>query len=301
MIPYVYHTSYSDLALPITHRFPTTKYQDIYEYLLDNGLAKLEQFHSPIKIKGTELYSIHDSNYVDQLVSGSLNKKMMRRIGFPWSQKLIDRTLHSISGTRLTAQLAMLHGCALHLSGGYHHAHFDFGSGFCLFNDLIFAATEIKISEDLDTVLIFDCDVHQGDGTATLGKQHDGIISCSLHCGKNFPARKAESNYDIEIEIDCDNSKYLEYVNQTLNYLIRLHRPDLIIYDAGVDIHQDDDLGYLNISNNGIFQRDHSVLSIAKQHNIPVAGVIGGGYSRNRLELVKRHYQLFKAANSVYM
>ena len=301
MVPYVYHASYSELALPPTHRFPTTKYQDIYQHLLNTSIAIPEQFHTPEPIKPEQLFEIHEPDYVTQLVNGSLDTKSMRRIGFPWSQGLIRRTLHSLSGTRLTAELALKHDCSLHLSGGYHHAHYDFGSGFCLFNDLIFAATEIQKSHGLENILIFDCDVHQGDGTATLAKNHSGITTCSLHCGKNFPARKAQSDYDIELEVNTDNHQYLETVTQTLEYLIRLHQPELIIYDAGVDIHQNDDLGYLTVCNDGIFQRDVSVFTIAKQHSIPVAAVIGGGYSRNRPELVERHTQLFLAANLVYM
>ncbi|RYV02254.1 histone deacetylase [Shewanella sp. OPT22] len=300
MIPYVYHASYSELALPPTHRFPTTKYQDLYEYLLESKFAKADQFHFPDPISSEELFAIHDPNYVKELINGTLDSKMMRRIGFPWSKGLIRRTLHSIAGTRLTASLALEHGCALHLSGGYHHSHYDFGSGFCLFNDLIFAATEMQKKHGLETVLIFDCDVHQGDGTASLGQNHEGIVTCSLHCGKNFPARKMHSDYDIELEKEMPNLPYLETVSQTFEYLIRLHQPDLIIYDAGVDVHKDDDLGYLNICDDGIYQRDTNIFSIAKQNDIPVAAVIGGGYSRNRPELVNRHYQLFKAAHHVF-
>ncbi|MGB0894931.1 MAG: histone deacetylase [Parashewanella sp.] len=296
MIPLVYHSSYSKLALPDNHRFPKTKYEDLYHYLLTQKIAKPAQFFEPKSLTQADLARVHCPQYVNHLLSGTLPEKAMRRIGFPWSHGLIERTLHSVSGTALTAELSIKHGIALHLSGGYHHAHYNFGSGFCLFNDLYFAAKQSLLDNDINSVLIFDCDVHQGDGTATLARNDDNIITCSLHCGANFPARKAASDYDIELEKGTTTPSYLETIEQTLNYLIRLHQPDLILYDAGVDIHQDDDLGYLNICDSGIYQRDKLVFTIAQNNNTPIAAVIGGGYSRSRQSLTQRHSQMFSAA-----
>jgi len=226
---------------------------------------------------------VHHRDYVEQFIDGTLATSALRRIGFPWSEALVERTLHSVAGTSLTTALALQTGIALHLTGGYHHAHYEFGSGYCIFNDLIIAARKLIAEQQLHKILIFDCDVHQGDGTATLSQLHQGIISCSIHCKDNFP------------------SAYLDTVEQTLELLIRLHQPDLILYDAGVDIHQDDDLGHLKISQQGLYQRDITVLSIAKAANIPVAAVIGGGYSRDALQLSQRHSQLFIAANHLWL
>lgn len=142
--------------------------------------------------------------------------------------------------------------------------------------------------------------MHQGDGSATLSHQHQGIISCSIHCKENFPSRKQHSHHDIELTKGADDSAYLETVEQTLALLIRIHQPDLILYDAGADIHQNDDLGLLNISQEGLFRRDLTVLSMAKSENIPIAAVIGGGYSRDALQLSQRHSQLFIAANHLW-
>ncbi|WP_133407508.1 histone deacetylase family protein [Parashewanella tropica] len=299
MLPIVYHPSYSDLDLPSNHRFPTSKYRDIYQYLLDNQLANPQQFYMPEPASIDDIKTIHCPDYVESLFNNTIDPKVMRRIGFPWSEKLVYRSRHSIAGTALTAKLALEHGRAIHLTGGYHHAHYDFGSGFCVFNDLIYAAVQALKEPNVDNVLIFDCDVHQGDGTATMAQGNDSIITCSLHCGKNFPARKALSDYDIELDKGTSNDDYLATVEETLNLLIRLHQPDLILYDAGVDIHQDDDLGYLNICDQGIAQRDKLVFTLAKQHHIPIAAVIGGGYSRDKQQLIQRHFNLIQQATKL--
>ena len=300
-LPFVYHASYSQLALPPMHRFPTTKYQQLFEHAIQSGLVCPSMHYQAEKIDLELIKAVHDPNYVNAFINGTIEPKAIRRIGFPWSQRLVDRTLYAVNGTLLTCTLALEHQIAVHFTGGYHHAHRDFGSGFCIFNDLVIAANHLIETEEIDTVLIFDCDVHQGDGTATLCQNQSNIISCSVHCKQNFPSRKPLSDYDIELDKGCDDNEYLSHIGSILSYLIQLHRPDLIIYDAGVDIHEDDDLGYLNISTQGIFERDKLVLSIAKQQNIPIAAVIGGGYSRQAAALTQRHSQLLIAANQVWV
>ncbi|MCL1093192.1 histone deacetylase family protein [Shewanella kaireitica] len=300
MLPLIYHASYSKLALPSKHRFPATKYLYLYQYLLQQGIAKQSQFFAAQAVTQQALTETHCSNYVSHFINGTLDAKLMRRIGFPWSKSLLERTLRSVAGTELTCRKAIEYGCAIHLSGGYHHAHHQFGSGFCIFNDLTYAAQQALKYPDIDKVLIFDCDVHQGDGTATTAATFNSIITCSIHCQHNFPARKQQSDYDIELPRGTADKYYLETVSQTLNYLIRLHQPDLIIYDAGVDIHTDDNLGYLNISTEGIYARDKSVIQQAYSAKIPIACVIGGGYSNEQHQLNIRHSQLFLAANTVF-
>lgn len=300
MVPLVYHASYSKLALPPTHRFPISKYHHLYQYLLENGLAHPKQFHQPKPAEKNTLYRVHSREYVDDFSRNNLPEKALRRIGFPWSENLLERTRHSLGGTELTAELALHSGIGLHLSGGYHHAHKDFGSGYCIFNDLVFAAHQMIAKHKLNKILIFDCDVHQGDGTATMTQDRPDIVSCSIHCGSNFPVRKPHSNYDIEVKEETQDEEYLEIVEQTLAYLIRIEQPDLILYDAGVDIHQDDRLGKLTVSLNGILQRDRIVLETAKNARIPIAAVIGGGYSQDPLQLSRRHSQIFVAANQIW-
>jgi len=299
MIPLIYHECYSDLVLPERHRYPIGKYRALYQRLLAAGVPANTFITDSPPATVAQLALVHQTDYIDTLLSGQIDAKAMRRIGFPWSEFLVNRSLQSVGGTIATAQLALQHGCALHLSGGYHHAFAAEGAGFCLFNDLAVAA-KVMQQQGVGRTLIFDCDVHQGDGTALLFADDSNIITASLHGEKNFPARKQQSDWDIGLPNHCTDTLYLEAVEQSLDYLLRLYQPDLVLYDAGVDIHQQDDLGLLNISTTGVRQRDELVLSRCQQAGIPVAAVIGGGYQRDLTALTDVHLQLFQAAFHVF-
>lgn len=292
--PLIYHPCYSELQLPDRHRYPIGKYRALYQALVAAGVPE-ECFVEPTAATLTELALVHDATYIEALCSGLLDAKAMRRIGFPWSEFLISRSLRSVGGTIQTAKLALQHGLALHLSGGYHHAFAGEGSGFCLFNDLAIAARVLQ-QQGVDKILIFDCDVHQGDGTALIFADDPNIITASLHGEKNFPARKQQSDWDLGLANGCTDELYLQAVQQSLDYLLALHQPDLLLYDAGVDIHQFDDLGLLSISTEGILQRDQLVINRCRDLKIPLAAVIGGGYQRDLTALTAVHLQLFKAA-----
>lgn len=292
--PLVYHPCYSELALPITHRYPIGKYRALYQHLLALGVPA-QHFSEPTALAPSALTPVHCADYVKALCQGTYDAKAMRRIGFPWSEQLISRSLTSTSGTLLAAELALQHGMAIHLSGGYHHAFHNAGSGFCLFNDLAVTAYAMQ-QRGVGPILIFDLDVHQGDGTAQIFAANEQIITASIHCEKNFPARKQVSNWDIGLSLDCTDSAYLEAVVQSLESLLNWYQPELVLYDAGVDIHQADDLGLLHISTSAIAQRDLLVLQSCQQRQIPVAAVIGGGYQRDLTALTAVHLQLFKAA-----
>ncbi|WP_394175890.1 histone deacetylase family protein [Thalassotalea litorea] len=277
-IPLVFHPIYSQLDLPERHRFPIDKYRTIYERLITEGVSK-ESFHTPEELPHTKASPLIDKDYVQALVSNQLDHKAMRRIGFPWSEQLVKRTFTAVGGTLLTAQLAYQHGIAINLTGGYHHAFADFGSGFCMINDLYLAADQMLKYEDIHRVLIFDCDVHQGDGTAALAQGRDDIITVSLHCEKNFPYRKQHSDMDFALDKHLNDEEYLQTVEQALQLALNCYDIDAVIYDAGVDIHEDDDLGHLNITTKGIYQRDRLVFAQCLQRGLPVAAVIGGGYT----------------------
>ncbi|KQB02645.1 histone deacetylase [Vibrio metoecus] len=303
MIPLIYHPIYSQLDLPVGHRYPINKYRLLYEEIVRQQEHSEEwrtafHFMAPQMAALSLVRSVHDSDYVRALLEGTLPAAKMRRIGFPWSEKLIERTLFSVGGTCLTVEHALHSGLAIHLSGGYHHAHVDFGSGFCLFNDLVIAAHFALSLSGVDKVLIIDSDVHHGDGTATLCAQRDDIITLSFHCDKNFPARKPASDMDIEFCKQTGDSEFISTFKQVVEIAVSVHQPDLIIYDAGVDIHHDDELGYLSISQAAIAQRDHFMLGLAKQESIPIACVIGGGYREDHAALVPLHLELLKAALS---
>lgn len=305
MLPLIYHPIYSDLVLPDGHRYPIHKYQLLYQAIL----AKLEtnrcwqnsfRFVQPKALSVEQVKLVHDVDYVDALVSGRLPEAKMRRIGFPWSEALIQRTLCSAGGTCKTVEMALENQVAIHLSGGYHHAHADFGSGFCLFNDLALAAHYALSVDGIDKVLIIDSDVHHGDGTAALCQQHHDIITVSFHCEKNFPARKPDSNIDIGLPREAEDDEFLESFTTVVEMAVNLYQPDFILYDAGVDIHCDDELGYLNVTSAGIYRRDRFMFELAQRKSLPIASVIGGGYRSNHADLIPLHLQLVQAAKEVF-
>ena len=300
MLPLIYHSQYSALILPEKHRYPINKYRLLFEAIFHSELSNKVSIHQPNRADISKIKAIHSSDYVDDLLFNRLPAAKMRRIGFPWSDELINRTLLSTGGTQLTVDLALEHSIAIHLSGGYHHAHHDFGSGFCLFNDLAIAAKHALSYSHIDKVMIIDCDVHHGDGTATLFANDPNIITFSVHCDKNFPARKPDSDVDLALERNTSTDDYLTALQGVLPLLLAQHQPDLVIYDAGVDIHQHDELGYFDISKQGLYQRDHYILTQCKSQDIPVAAVIGGGYRTSHQDLVDLHLQLIHAALFVH-
>ena len=293
-VPLIYHSCYSELSLPERHRYPIGKYQKLQQQLLSIGVAP-SQFQQPEPILPHELSLVHCPDYVRALCGGQLDAKAMRRIGFPWSKALIARSLTSMAGTRLCAEQALQHGLALHLSGGYHHAFYDQGSGFCLFNDLVFAARSLQ-QQGVRRILIFDLDVHQGDGTALMLADNPNIITCSVHCDKNFPYHKQASDWDLALPANISEQDYLHEVAQALDCLLNWFQPDLVLYDAGVDCHQQDELGLLQLSTATLLERDRLVLQRCYNAQIPLAAVIGGGYQRDLNALTQLHLQLFKAA-----
>ncbi len=295
MIPLVFHPIYSQLDLPVRHRFPIEKYLGIRTALAEKQVPA-SWFYEPVALDVEQLQSVYDPTYIKQLISGELDPKAMRRIGFPWSEQLVQRTLTATGGTVLTAELALQHGKALNLTGGYHHAFANFGSGFCMVNDLYLAALTMLQNDAIDKVLIFDTDVHQGDGTAKLASNNANIFTVSIHGEKNFPHRKQISDMDFALPKGTQDEIYLETVECALQLALNTCQPDAVIYDAGVDIHQNDDLGHLNITTQGVLKRDQLVFEFCDTHNLPVAAVIGGGYQRDISALVEVHLQLFHAA-----
>ena len=300
-IPIVFHPIYSQLNLPRNHRFPIEKYQALFDRTLHcyPGEFKVHQVAQPVHVE--TLKSVHCPDYISSFVSGSIAEKSMKRIGFPWTEQFVKRTRYAVAGTIKTAQLAAKHGIALNMTGGYHHAHPDFGSGFCVFNDLALAAKQLLESDKASRILIFDCDVHQGDGTATCCDSDSRIYTVSIHCEKNFPARKQQSDWDIGVDKHLEDDAYLTIVKDTLDTAIAAFKPDFIIYDAGIDIHQDDDLGLINVSTDGIYERDKYVFESAINSNTPVMAVIGGGYQRDIKALTDVHQQLPRAARDVFL
>ncbi|TMO27634.1 histone deacetylase [Pseudoalteromonas sp. S4741] len=295
-LPLVYHPNYS-FSFDPKHRFVMSKFALLYQHVKTLGLAGsniIEPPHGRVE----ELEIVHCENYIHDLWHNRLDEKAMRRIGLPWSQALMNRTFTAPLGTLQTARLALKNGLACHLAGGTHHAHSDFGSGFCMVNDLAFTAQTLIQNREVTNVLIFDLDVHQGDGTAAMLAHQPYAFTCSIHCEKNFPFRKSPSDLDIGLANNMQDAEYLGIVDDTLQFLLHELNPDLVLYDAGVDIWQEDGLGKLDISWQGIEKRDHIVLKRCLANNTPVATVIGGGYDRDHQRLAQRHGIVIEQAAS---
>ncbi|MCQ4308076.1 histone deacetylase [Pseudomonas stutzeri] len=295
-LPLIFHDDYSP-PLPSGHRFPMEKFRLLRDHLIASGLTTDEALLRPEICPADILALAHDRAYVERYCTGDMSREELRRLGLPWSPQLAQRTVRAVGGSLLAAERALQHGLACHLAGGTHHAHHDHASGFCIFNDLAVIALSLLESGRVGRVLIFDCDVHQGDGTARILEQVPDAVTVSLHCEKNFPARKARSDWDIALAPGLGDADYLKTVNDTLDYLLPLYQPDLVIYDAGVDVHRDDALGLLNLSDEGLAMRDSAVIEHCLGRDIPLVGLIGGGYDRDRALLARRHAKLhFSAA-----
>ena len=281
------------------------KFGLLHGYLKEQGLATEANTLRPGRANNELLALAHCPAYLQRFITNQQTTKEIRRMGLPWSEGLLKRTLISPNGTFLAAMIAFEKGIACHLAGGTHHAHFDAASGFCVLNDLAITAKGLIHRARLQNlppprILIFDCDVHQGDGTASILANEPLAFTCSIHCDKNFPARKATSDMDVEIPKGTGDDAYLASVESALLAAIAACQPSMILYDAGVDIFSGDPLGLLDITKEGIRQRDRLVLRHCRDQQIPVATVIGGGYDDDRKALARRHAIAVEEAFSLY-
>ncbi len=277
------------------------KFGRLYEVLVRDGVASPDQFHCAEPATAELVTLAHDPHYVDAYLRGTIDARAMRRIGFPWDSRLVRRTCTALAGTLLAAELALEHGLACSTAGGTHHAYYDFGSGYCIFNDLAVAARALLHQGRVQKVLIVDLDVHQGDGTASILQGDPAVFTFSMHCEANFPFRKQASDLDVGLPIGMEDDAYLRVLAQQLPDLLAEVRPDLVLYDAGVDPHKDDLLGKLALTDAGLYRRDHYVLSTCREARIPVACVIGGGYSQDIDALARRHSLMHRAASEVFV
>ncbi|HSG20918.1 MAG TPA: histone deacetylase [Burkholderiaceae bacterium] len=294
-----FSTDQFELPLPQGHRFPMVKYRWLRESL--NALEQIEVCPPPAATD-EQLMLCHDADYVHQLCTGQLDGQAMRRIGFPWSEAMVERSRRSVGATLAACEQAYgsAPGVAFNLAGGTHHAHRNFGSGYCCFNDAAVACHWMQKNHAGLRVTIIDLDVHQGDGTATILAGRPNTLTCSIHGASNFPFQKCESDIDIALADGTTDADYLGAVHQLLEQLDTLTRPDLLIYLAGVDPLESDKLGRLSISLAGLLERDRAVFAFARARAIPIAVAMAGGYS-DPIELtVQAHRQTFEAAIQAY-
>jgi acetoin utilization deacetylase AcuC-like enzyme len=276
------------------------KFRQLHRCLTELDILTDHNVFRPGKVKRQVLELAHCGDYVQRFEHNELSVKELRKMGLPWSAELVKRSMISPNGTLMTGAIALNHGIACHMAGGTHHAYHDHGRGYCVFNDLAVAAKALIAQGKANRILIFDCDVHQGDGTASILADDPAVFTCSIHCEKNFPHLKQSSDLDVGLPKGMGDEEYLTVVADTLEEAITQARPDLVFYDAGVDVYAADGLGFLDISLEGISQREQLVLDMLKGHNLPVATVIGGGYDRDQAALAKRHALVFEAASELY-
>jgi len=298
-LPIIYHPDYV-VPLPDGHRFPMAKFQLLAETLVADGIVYRSQFHTPERPPQAWIELVHTPDYVQDYCQGTLDPRAQRRIGLPWSPPLVNRTCIAVGGTILTARLALECGLACNTAGGTHHAFPSYGSGFCIFNDISIAA-QVLLSEGIvQKILIVDLDVHQGDGTAFIFQDEPRVFTFSMHCEVNFPGTKQKSDLDVPLAERMEDDAYLKTLDNYLPDLLSEVKPDLVFYDAGVDVHLGDRLGKLALSDRGLFCREMQVLSTCVSQGYPVACVIGGGYSEDMNALVYRHSMVHRVASDVY-
>lgn len=277
------------LPLPPGHRFPMEKYRLLRERLLTGGVIAPERLDVPPAATDQELSAVHDPGYLDRMVRGELGRNEIRRIGFPWSLELVERSRRSVGGTIAAARSALRDGAGANLAGGTHHAFHDRGEGFCVFNDVGVATRVLQREGRIQRAGVLDLDVHQGNGTAALFRQDPSVFTVSVHGAGNFPFQKEESDLDLPLPDGAGDDPFLSAVEEGLKMLLQQGRPDLIFYLAGADPFEDDRLGRLAVTRAGLEERDRLVVAAARREGVPLAVVMAGGYARRVEDTVEIH------------
>ncbi len=293
----IYTTDHFVLPLPVGHRFPMRKYAALRTRVAAVAGANL---HEPVAATVAELTRVHDAGYVAAVLDGTLDPAAVRRIGFPWSPAMVERSRRSTGATIAACRSALEHGCGINLAGGTHHAHAAFGEGFCVFNDAAVAARTLQAEDAVGRVLIVDLDVHQGDGTAAIFANDASVFTMSVHGRNNFPFRKSCSDLDIELDDGTGDAAYLGTLAAALPHALERAQPDLVIYLAGADPFAGDRLGKLALTKAGLRRRDEFVLGSMRDQRIPVAITMAGGYADNIDDIVDIHLATVVAALSLY-
>ena len=290
-LPVVNHEDYF-AKIGDDHKFPINKFGELADYLIKNKIVK--NFHKPYPCSDETLKRAHSEKYIKDIKNKTLDKNGVKKIGFPLVDSVVQRSLVATGGTVLAAKLSIKNGLACNTAGGSHHANFDGGAGYCVFNDVAVATQYLLDRELAKRILIIDLDVHQGNGNSDIFKNNRNVFTFSMHSKSNYPAKKSISDLDVELE---DNIEDLEYIKLLKIYLSQLNKEnfDFVFYIAGVDIHFNDRLGKLKVSDEGIRSRDEIVIENFFSKNIPLCGVLGGGYNKDFNKLVELHSYLHQS------
>jgi acetoin utilization deacetylase AcuC-like enzyme len=291
----IYYCDVHSIDLPSGHRFPSGKYPLIRQKLASDGIDLQPAPFAPLDL----IRLVHSEVYVDDFVRGMLSASAIRHIGFPWSEGLVRRTLTSLGGTLAAVEDALSQGWGANLAGGTHHAFASEGAGYCVFNDLAVAIQWLRRDGRIRRAAVVDLDVHQGDGTAQIFSGDPDVMTVSLHCRSNFPFRKKESTIDVGLADGTGDEEYLAALDFVLPHVL-CFRPDIILYQSGVDGLDTDQLGHLSLTNSGLECRDRRVMHAARSHDIPFVITLGGGYSIPIDLTAEAHANVYRAAWEIF-
>jgi len=292
----VFYSDHFVLPLPQGHRFPMIKYSMLRERVDAAGICGPDEMRVPRPVSDEEILRAHERGYLRRVVDGTLSQREMRRIGFPWSEKMVERSRRASGGTLGACLAALDDGVAANLAGGTHHAFADRGEGYCVFNDSAIAARAVRAGNLVERVVVVDTDVHQGNGTAAILRADPSVFTFSLHGAKNFPFRKEASNLDVALPDGADDGGFLEALEDGLEKALERSGAGLAIYLAGADPYEDDRLGRLCVSKEGLAERDRLVLESCRERGIPVAVTMAGGYARKVEDTVDIHFRSIERA-----
>ena len=290
---------YSDrfvLPLPDGHKFPMAKYSGLRERILADNILRPDQLHEAPAATWKDLRLVHTPEYVDAVAAGTLPREVQRRIGFPWSPEMVERSRRSVGATIAAAHAALDEGVAANLAGGTHHSFADRGEGFCVFNDVAVAARVLQRDGDARRIAVVDLDVHQGNGTAAIFAEDASVFTFSMHGEKNFPFRKEISDLDVPLADGTTDDDYLALLRHHLDSVLNRHQPDFVFYLAGADPYEGDRLGRLKLSIEGLRVRDEIVFAGCHQRRLPVAVSMSGGYATDVDAIVTIHANTIQIA-----
>jgi acetoin utilization deacetylase AcuC-like enzyme len=284
-LPVINHEDYF-AKIGDDHKFPINKFGELANYLLEKKI--INQFHKPYPCSVKTLKGAHSQTYINNIINKSLDQNGVKKIGFPLVDSVVKRSLVATGGTVLASKLALEHRIACNTAGGSHHANFDGGAGYCVFNDVAVAANYLLNKALVKKILIVDLDVHQGNGNSDIFGNNKNVFTFSMHSKSNYPAKKSKSDLDIELEDNTEDQKYIETLKDSIQ-LLNKQKFDFVFYIAGVDVHFNDRLGKLKLSDDGIKEREEIVIGNFFSKKIPICGVLGGGYNKNFDKLVELH------------
>lgn len=290
----LFYTDQFGLPLPATHQFPMQKYARLRERIAGSDWGRKQELLVPPAATDAEILRVHDAGYLARVVAGEMDREDLKRLGFPWSPELIERSRRSSGATLAAGRSALVDGFAANLAGGTHHAFRDRAEGYCIFNDTVIAARGLQAEGLIRRAVVIDLDVHQGNGTAALVRGDDSIFAFSMHSARNYPFEKEVSDLDVALDDGAGDAEYLAALHKTLPTVLQAARADLAFYLAGADPYAGDRLGRLALTKEGLSARDRTVFSACRAADLPVVVSMAGGYCRQIEEIVDIHAETIR-------